>query len=687
MQDGTQLDPKVVKVVRAIRSVETEGQKDPYTAVGDNGNSHGAYQFNEKTGRGWKTYAKEYLGDENAPMSPANQNKVMYYDVKKKKDQGLDPEEIAALHNGAHKDAKTGKYTYNAPEYGVKFRSYLTGASSTPQQVQSPVQPTKTPQTPETQEGYKPWFESKPGEGGLISGLKAAGNVIPSAIQFGKGLIQNLNPINTARNLAEIPGAVKGLIQESGGVGRAAVNLAKEVPKTGYESLVPQGVRQAVSGDIEGAAKTFTEDPFGQAAPIVLAAQGGARLADRVGVKSPSKYVAQPYTQGTKGSPLMQPGTQFSDAFGKTVETVAKPVTKPLGFIGAKVGKFAENVGTSMASHITGMDRATIQQILSDPKAFSKIKRDNVSRGGLAGEVKTAIDTRLKDLQETGKGYEAVRNSNQTVQVPQGLFTEVLSENGLKVKGGRVVADSNSITRNTADLSAINKFYKDWGKKKTLTPNEFLNMRSDLAELSKFDKLTGMGKTRASETVGKSFYEKANKQIRDTQLEELKALDDTYAPEVSFLKQVKKDYFNPDGTFKDNAPSRIANAGNKAELLKRLENVMPGVTKRIEILKAVEDIERASGIKVGSYGRAAAGLVGFGSGGISGALIAQILTSPELAVPLLRGAGYTGAKAIPILRMLRDIAGDVTSQSLKTGIVDQDALRSKNKGLLSQTIE
>lgn len=121
-EDGTQLDPKVVKVMRAIRQVESPS--GDYNAVGDNGSSFGAFQFNEKTGPGWKNLAKQYLGDENAVMDKGNQNKVAYFRIKQWKDEGKQPEEIAALWNGASK-GPDGRYTYNNPQYGEKFRAAL----------------------------------------------------------------------------------------------------------------------------------------------------------------------------------------------------------------------------------------------------------------------------------------------------------------------------------------------------------------------------------------------------------------------------------------------------------------------------------------------------------------------------------------------------------------------------------
>lgn len=134
-QDPSQADPGVIKVMQAIKNVETPGSKDPYTAVGDNGDSHGAYQFNKDNYKNWAT---QYGIDPNDFSSTA-QNKVAYARIKDLKNQGLDPEEIAAKWNGAKVDSSTGKLTYVNPEYGVKFRAALQqGKNSNTQTVQSP---------------------------------------------------------------------------------------------------------------------------------------------------------------------------------------------------------------------------------------------------------------------------------------------------------------------------------------------------------------------------------------------------------------------------------------------------------------------------------------------------------------------------------------------------------------------
>jgi hypothetical protein len=128
--DGMALDPKVVKVMRAIRQIESSGN---YDAIGDGGTSAGAFQWNNgktvlATGQVPKNYwghAKE-AGVDVKDFGKASQNKVAYSIMKKWKDDGLDPEEIAAKWNGAKRGAD-GKLTYVAPEYGEKFRTALFG--------------------------------------------------------------------------------------------------------------------------------------------------------------------------------------------------------------------------------------------------------------------------------------------------------------------------------------------------------------------------------------------------------------------------------------------------------------------------------------------------------------------------------------------------------------------------------
>jgi hypothetical protein len=111
--DGTELDPTAVTLARAIRQKESNGD---YNAIGDEGESHGAYQFNKNNFQDWAT---KYKLDPN-DITPVNQDKVAYARIKDLMDQGHSQSEIAALWNGAHKE--NGKYVANNPSYveGIK---------------------------------------------------------------------------------------------------------------------------------------------------------------------------------------------------------------------------------------------------------------------------------------------------------------------------------------------------------------------------------------------------------------------------------------------------------------------------------------------------------------------------------------------------------------------------------------
>jgi hypothetical protein len=110
--DYTNLDPDVVTLAKAIRQVESGGD---FNAVGDNGDSHGAYQFNKGNFAHWAT---QFNLDPN-DFSPVNQDKVAYAKMKTWKDQGYHANEIAAMWNGSHLD-KNKRPVANHPDYITK---------------------------------------------------------------------------------------------------------------------------------------------------------------------------------------------------------------------------------------------------------------------------------------------------------------------------------------------------------------------------------------------------------------------------------------------------------------------------------------------------------------------------------------------------------------------------------------
>lgn len=495
-----------------------------------------------------------------------------------------------------------------------------------------------TPQLEQTNE-YKPLFKTKEGEAILSRGSKVIGNLLPSAWNFAKGAVNFLNPINTIKNLKS---QAEQIGSDINAPKVSAIDVVKEIPETAYKMLVPESLQDIFKGKFEQASQKIAEDPVGQIAPFLMLGEGGAKALGKT--------------------------SEFEGAISK----IAKPITQPISKVASKGTELGKNLTTSAASYVTGLDKATIQNIVNNPEAFSKIARDNVDRGGLAGEVKTAIDTRLKDLSETGKGYENLRKANphpeleiNVTKIPENTISDVLKKYNIELVDGKIKTGVESTPLSPTDVSKLQHFVDTYGNETKLSNNAFLNARSALSDLSKYEQ----GATGRLNIIARDLRTAYDTQGK-SQIPGLKELDAIYAPEVSFLKQIKKDYLNKDGTFKDNAINKIANStgAGKENLLNRLENVMPGITKRVQILKAVEDIEKSNGIKAYQYSKLATkiavGAGGYALGGITGTIIAEIIANPSIAVPLLRGYGYTSEQLLPILKTLKDFAGDINN--LKT---------------------
>jgi len=134
------LDQQALNLAKSIGRAETgDASPDAYNKKGASGES-GRYQFMPST---WKEWSKDHLGIDNAPMTIENQNKVAYSQVKKWKDMGLTPAQIASKWNSgrenAYKDGLKGTnnlgVTFNVPDYVKKVSQFYNeskGQGSSP---------------------------------------------------------------------------------------------------------------------------------------------------------------------------------------------------------------------------------------------------------------------------------------------------------------------------------------------------------------------------------------------------------------------------------------------------------------------------------------------------------------------------------------------------------------------------
>lgn len=135
------LDQDAVRLAKAIRQKESGGNFNAKGASGE----YGAYQFTKPT---WQKSAQKYLGNANSELTPENQNKVAYSQIKEWKDAGYQPDQIASMWNSGKPDAhKTGMKGTNS--YGVNYDvpAYVAGVQQEYQKIkQSEPQQQSQPQ-------------------------------------------------------------------------------------------------------------------------------------------------------------------------------------------------------------------------------------------------------------------------------------------------------------------------------------------------------------------------------------------------------------------------------------------------------------------------------------------------------------------------------------------------------------
>jgi hypothetical protein len=272
--------------------------------------------------------------------------------------------------------------------------------------------------------------------------------------------------------------------------------------------------------------------------------------------------------------------------------------------------------------------------VILKPEKFTREEITKLDRGTLAERVKNDLDSRLKSLSETGKEYDIIRKSPSIVNIDLSKVKGVFDKYGINFdNNGKIIQSTETPPLKMGDISAFEDFYRIFGKEQYLSSNGFMNARSTLSEMAKYDSF----KTQLPQIISRelrSIYDEFGKK----QIKGLAELDQKYAPEIRELKQLKKDYFNSAGQLKDGALNKIANLTGKGKdiILSRLEKLSPGITEDIKTLKVIEDIKISGGQKVGTYMRA--GVTGglFISGNPIAAVIQLLLSQPSVVIPLLR---------------------------------------------------
>lgn len=657
-QDPSQADNSVVALMHGIKV--NEGTNGNYAAQGDRATAAGVGQWSNqingkpvplKSGQvplNFQGQAKQFGLDPN-DFSPENQNKVMYASIASDKKSGLSPEQILSKWNSGdpNKYLNSATSTGTGPVGPYDVASYVQkGMAAAQQYAQGSQTNTQTP----------PQQDAPPSLGGF------AGNVVKSGANFLGGLGEALlHPIQTVENVG---GAAVGGLQELGG------QTNDETAK--FDALKNYfGQRY---GGISNLESTIYKDPVGFLADLSSVLGTGAGIAGIAGKGAELAGVADAGNIAKSAAGGLGKASELTNPLAPLAmgaSALAKPIAKAASF------------GVSKAMGV-GEDTAQIVQANKAAFTTEAINNANYTRAQVAKEVEDAFQQKEAEFSDTGAAYKPLREGSVPITVASNFLEEQLrTQAGVDVVDGQIEANAASKVRSTKDINALQQLFNTFKpafQKGSLTPQEFFNLREDLKNVAKYDREFTASKP--VESVAAAIRSKFNEAYRKD-IPNLETIDQEYGSQAEELKLLRKGLFDKEGNLLESAVNKIANAGGKGkdQLLQRLEAIKPGITRKIQIQKALEDIQAATKPRVGTYAKSAleAGgiLAGISTGNIhliAGSVALAVISDPRIAVPLLKAFDFDSRLVNEVsAHLARYITlGTVTNQANAQGQGTQD---------------
>ncbi len=269
MDNQTQYDPQIVSMVRAIKMQESGNNYNaPKEKAGQS--LGGAYQYQAPT---WKQYAREILGDENAPFTPENQDKVTYGKVKQWKDQGLQPMDIA--HNWNPGDPTYPQKVVNNLKSIVRGSKQYSSKTQTPGQTNIESQQELPPPSTDSS-GYITQTQLPQGTGIAIPEIKSSQNLTGVGIgalgQAAQGIAGGITG-----GIKSLGSGVLGLASLPGEAGRfLAEKITGKNAPSGIKTIGDVAKETGISGALE--AKNAAEAGGGTAMELAQLLGGSGEI-------------------------------------------------------------------------------------------------------------------------------------------------------------------------------------------------------------------------------------------------------------------------------------------------------------------------------------------------------------------------------------------------------------------------
>jgi hypothetical protein len=293
------------------------------------------------------------------------------------------------------------------------------------------------------------------------------------------------------------------------------------------------------------------------------------------------------------------------------------------------------------------LDPSTVRKFRDNPEMVKEIEAGNLSKETIKNDLMWIAQGEKWATKEVGKAYQGMYSSNTRFDP-----MEILNDTTKSLKDKWVVFDEkwnikwfDTTMKNQpspAEMTAIKKSYND--TKATLltkwewelTPEELHNIKINLGKASFVEWVA-----KFPSQIMKEVSESVNKRLKSIPWRS--EVDKMYSEKAKIAQQLHSDIFNNKWEFKDTINSLLWE--KKAGKLDRLEQVMPWLREKIEMVKAHDDYVRsresqktgaskivrwAGGIWAGASIGAAFWPIWSAIGWALGAMVSQFFSDPKL---------------------------------------------------------
>lgn len=621
--EGTQVDPSIVALMHGLK--KNESPNGDYNAIGDQGTAAGIGQWsNQVNGKvqplqqgqiptNFANDAKQF-GLNPTDFSPENQNKVMYAVLEQDKKNGLTPEQALSKWNSGDPNKYQSASAAGTGQVGAyDVAGYVQRGMTAAQQYASqnaqnaPVAGVNQPagQTPQD-----------PSVGGFL------GNVVSSGANFAGNLVNAaIHPLQTVQNIGSM---AAGGLQELGG--QTNDNTAK------FDQLKEYlGNRY---GSISNLEHTIYSDPVGFAADLSTVLGTGAGVAGL----------------GAKAAELGGLGEVGSVATETAAATEASGLAGGLKATAGALGTGAKytNPLTPVVAGGSALLNQTkkLSDVIANPKDYTPENIAAASSEKITQDVQDAFDAKRATLSETGSGYAPFRETPTAITTAPAQLDNILRDSlKVDVTDGVIKPTSTSLLRDTTSINKLQGVYNTYKTdflNGSMDSEKLLNLRTDLAKIAYND--LGIKNSDVA-----TLAAKVRGVVNDTyrsQVPGLSELDTSYSSQLNDLNDLQDGLIYKTGSNKGELKTSFINGATKAikngdtDKLAQLEQIVPGITRRLEIMKSIKDLGNPDfTVSLLEKGGLAQGLLTGNIKTMALAATTMILSKPTIAVPLMRALG------------------------------------------------